>query len=164
MAIDPPVIGFRAADMGRAGIEMHADENGVAKAVGADHAIIEIDEGVVAPHEDGAEISAEFGADSFGHIEREVFFLLAGVTADGPGIGTAVAGIDDHGFEPLGAGAVAPDIAPGGGAHGPGAGRQKGGEREAEGGFAEQRHAGVISGLQAEGKPGIRGISGRCRP
>ena len=57
---------------------------------------------VLGAHEDDFEIAAEFGGDAFCGVEREVFFLLAGVGADGPAVLAAVAGVDDDGFESLG--------------------------------------------------------------
>ena len=71
-------------------------------AVGAGHAVIEVGEFIVAAHEDGVERTTEFLADAVGHVEREVFFLLAAVAAHGTRVFAAVAGIEDDGFETLG--------------------------------------------------------------
>jgi hypothetical protein len=67
---------------------------------------------VVVAQQDGFE-SAEFGLDAFGHVEGEIFFLLAGMRADGARVLAAVAGIDDDGFEIFGTGAMAPVVAAG---------------------------------------------------
>ena len=75
------------------------------------HAVVEVDELVLGTHEDDFEIAAEFGGDAFCGVEREVFFLLAGVGADGPAVLAAVAGVDDDGFESLGSGPVAVNVA-----------------------------------------------------
>ena len=134
---------------------MHADEHGAAVAVGAAHAVVEIDEGVIGAHEDGAETAAEFGADALRHVEREVFFALAGVAADGSGVLAAVAGVDDDGVEALGAGAVAPVVT----SAGSGAGCQQDGAEEeishASVQFRRCRFARPVSGWRA--CPGFSG-------
>ena len=98
--------------MGGAAVEMDADEHCIAALVGEGDAIIEFDEVVVVAQQYGFE-SAEFGLDAFGHVEGEIFFLLAGMRADGARVLAAVAGIDDDGFEIFGTGAVAPVVAAG---------------------------------------------------
>ncbi len=133
VAIDAPVIGFRAADVGRAAVVMDADEDAIRVMIGAGHAIIELDEGVVIAHEDDAEIAAELGPQASGGVEGELFLHLAGVRAGGAAVLAAVAGVDDDSSETLRPGTVAIDIeAPrkrGGCATGGGVGSAGGDER-----------------------------------
>lgn len=110
MAIDAPIVGFRASDGGWTAVEMHAHQD-AAVSVGAQHPFIEIDKRIVGAHQDDLEISLEIGLQTFCYIEREIFFLLPGVRADGTAVFAAVPSINNDGFKAFGAGAMAKRIA-----------------------------------------------------
>ena len=132
VTVDAPVISFGATAIRRAAVVVHTDEDGRARTINADDPLVEVDEGVIAAHQDDFEVAAEGTADALGGIEREVFFFLLGDRADGAAVFTAMTGIDDDGAKAFGARAVAVNIVTimgVGRRTGDGAGRQKGGER-----------------------------------
>ena len=111
VAIYPPVISLGSADGRRAAIVMHADENSSAVMVGADHAVVQIDKGIIGTHHNDLEITLQVIGDALGGVECEILFLEAGVWAGRTAVFPAVTSVDDDGLESLWARSVAIHIA-----------------------------------------------------
>ena len=115
VAVDTPVVGFGAADVGCAAVEMQTDQDGIAVAVGHADPVVEVEEGIVVAEEDGPEIPLKFTANALCHVEGQLFFLLLGVSADGARIFAAMTRIEEDGMESLWSGAMSPWVkSPGG--------------------------------------------------
>ena len=91
-----------------AGVEVEGDEDGVRILVGEVDALLEGEVFVGAAGEADLEAAlAELGGELFGKAESVVFFASIAVGADGAGVMSTVAGIDDDGVD---AGRGATDI------------------------------------------------------
>ena len=109
MAVDAPVVGFRASNgTAGAGVVVEADENGTIEAIGEGDPIVKIDKGIAAADKDGLELPFQFACETPSSVESETLFLVAGGGRDGARIGSSMTRVDDDQLESLRARAMTP--------------------------------------------------------